>query len=456
MAKYLTDRQDRKLEEMARKLDGLSGRNNRLPSPSSQITGTDFGSVIVPRETIPAATRNVQAGSDDFTPGVGTAYLFKRATGGEIEPRLDRDGAVIFRTVYNLSTQAYAPNNAAPTTDYIGPNTSVLFAMMDRSGKLFIPPDEEDDGTAQIAKNGGSPIAAFSGSTPGSGTVDIWTFTNGTIADSLENVTAYNFYDYPVPANELIIIRKDETSGRWLVDMDGQHTIEDDQGSPGTETLFPYETLKIATTNPSGNVTVTKTSTTVTASIDLNSSNDGLPPGAFVPSYLEPILDTGKYYMDRDGAADTNWALADGVSNVTPGSGIVFWDRASSGDTFFVRAHTVLEDTDDTAFGRTVAATPDDDEVTIAVAVDTHVDHVHSFDIDVCHDDVLPSETHFDFSTADTKFTSIQKKATSTIGDPLDLEHTVILTLTNDQGADDDKIEMTPPNKHLHWFERVA
>ncbi len=323
MAKYLTDRQDRKLEEMARKLDGLSGRNNRLPSPSSQITGTDFGSIIVPRTTIPAATRTVQAGSDKFEPGEGTAYLFKRATGGEIEPRLDRDGAVIFRTVYNLSTQAYAPNNAAPTTDYIGPETDILFALMDRSAKLYIPADDEA-------------MAA------------------------------------------------------------------------------------------------------------------GLPVGAIVQSWLQPIVDTGKKYIDRDGAADTDWALMDGASNASPGSGIDLQD-------FFVRgAADDLNDADDTAAGRTLAGTPDDDEVRIQVAVDAHVDHIHQFNTDQCHGDVAPTDTHFDFSTNATQDTSIQK---TVAGGSMTLSHTVITTLTNNQGGTIpavEHIEMTPPHKKLHWFERVA
>jgi len=111
MAKYLTDRQDRKLEDVIRKVDGFTPRNNRLPSPSRFSTGTDFGSPIVPRTVIQAATRTVQAGSDIFTPGLGTAYLFRVATGGEIEPRLDSDGAVIFKDIYNLSSKEYAPRH---------------------------------------------------------------------------------------------------------------------------------------------------------------------------------------------------------------------------------------------------------------------------------------------------------------------------------------------------------
>ena len=169
MAKYLTDRHDRKLADIVRKVDGLTGRNNRqvntelLGSP-----GTDFGTPIVPRTLIPKATRSAQPGSDDFCPGEGTAYLFKldEATGC-ITPWFEAGTTnVIFKTVYNLSTtQEYQSNDIAflledggiyeleddtpfeleadpGGTDFIGPDTPVLFAAMDRAGKLFLPPDE--------------------------------------------------------------------------------------------------------------------------------------------------------------------------------------------------------------------------------------------------------------------------------------------------------------------------
>ena len=141
----------------------------RVP-PTDQLgtPGTDFGTPIVPRTTIPAATRTVNlGGSDTFTPGEGTAYLFRRDTDtGDISPWYDRDSNVIWKTVYNYSSIRYEPNAAqAPvlnsmdggtlnlmrgsnweqmlqsvSTDFLGPDTAVPVAMMDRRGDLNIPP----------------------------------------------------------------------------------------------------------------------------------------------------------------------------------------------------------------------------------------------------------------------------------------------------------------------------
>ena len=338
MAKYLTDRQDRKLEEMARKLDGLVVQNNRF-NASLRGTGTDFGTPIVPRTSIPAATRIVQAGSDIFTPGKGTAYLFRVATGGEIEPRVDNDGAVIFKDVYNLSTQAYEPNNAEPTTDYIGPNTDILYAHMDRSGKLFIPADNE--GMANEAHLG---------------------------------------------------------------------------------------TIRLG--------------------------------------WLAPILSGGsKYYQDDGssypsaGAPDTNWALMDGISNVSPGSGIAMWDRGGGdSDPFFLRAKDAIANCDNTAAGRTVPpGDPDVDEVQLQ----DHLDHTHNV-LDLCERQYVkgvgndPKLCQWDLvgGNCETECVSTVRDASDcTAAAPVGvLEHTFV----NGQASAVENFEVTMPNKKLHFFERVA
>ena len=125
---------------------------------------------------------------------------------------------------------------------------------------------------------------------------------------------------------------------------------------------------------------------------------------------------------------------------------------------FFVRALSGTGAATNTAAGRdSVAATadPDDDEVQIEVSVSDHVDHVHDVTTDACHGTVAGT-VHFDFLTSTGNYTTIQQKATSTIGDALTLTHVVTVTLTNDQGTGSDKIEMTPSHKKLHFYERVA
>ncbi len=234
--------------------------------------GTDFGTAIVPRTTIPAVTRTVQVGSDKFEPGVGTAYLFKISTTGEIEPRLDLDGNPIWRTVYNYSTKSFASNDVAlelqgggvldvqddnplemqadlGPTDYIGPTTDVPFAVMDRSGQLNIPADLQGTGTSttRIARIGSTKVDAATGTlTPGTrNDVEVWEFTNGVIADTLVTVTAYNTSLYDIPPNEFVLIHQEVGDDRWMIDAPGENLIKGFTGGQGSETLFPYDTLQV-------------------------------------------------------------------------------------------------------------------------------------------------------------------------------------------------------------------
>ena len=148
--------------------------SERTGYPAFGTPGTDFNVHLVPRTTIPAATRIPQAGSDQFFPGIGTAYLFKVGDTGEIIPWRDDSNAVVFKTVYNFSEDSYEPNaGLAPTlsgqdgttlemqdgtdfelqqntgsTDWLGPETAVLTGIMSRRGLLCIPRDTQSTSTA--------------------------------------------------------------------------------------------------------------------------------------------------------------------------------------------------------------------------------------------------------------------------------------------------------------------
>jgi hypothetical protein len=176
----------------------------------------------------------------------------------------------------------------------------------------------------------------------------------------------------------------------------------------------------------------------------------GPPIGSIIFSYKAPKLVSGKYFIDRDGNADTDWALMDGVSNASPpGSGITMWDRTSSGDMFFVRARNALTDADDTAFGRSINRSTDSDVA--GFSVDDHEDHRHTFSPDECHADVVGTNDHFDFSTIGPINTS---GALAIPGNTaLTLEHTVQIS-SNDNGTASN-LELRPPYKKLHYFERV-
>lgn len=214
--------------------------------------------------------------------------------------------------------------------------------------------------------------------------------------------------------------------------------IKDDQPSPNTETLFPTETIHFQTVKPAGNVSVSKISNEIDVEIDV----DALPIGAMIMGTKAPVdPGTGKFYLDRGGVADTDWALMDGSSNVTPGSGI---DMQG----YFARGSSGGGSPSNAAFGRTGSATTNSDEVTIDVA--DHVEHYHEHQPDTCHCDVAGSSTHFDFSALTGKLTSGARDINN---NPLTLAHS--MNLTNNQ-ASGDNVELLPAHKQIHFFERVA
>ena len=228
------------------------------------------------------------------------------------------------------------------------------------------------------------------------------------------------------------------------------HTVTDDDSTSvdldyGDELHFESDDGDFEVSKNLGVVTVKLTGTS------------GLPVGSVIMNVLEPILDNTKYYMDNgSGAADTNWALMDGTSNATPGSGVLMAtrDTSTAEEEYFVRARAgVSGDATDTAAGRTVnTGTPDDDEVTVAIAA--HDDHAHTISTDQCHGDVAQPDPHYDFSTQGAQLsTGVLSTGGGAAGSGV-LGHTV--NLTNHQGSSSDKIEMTPPHKKLYFFEKVA
>lgn len=75
--------------------------------------------------------------------------------------------------------------------------------------------------TAYIAKNGGSTIAARSGTTPGSGTVTLYYIDSSNVLTSLGvTVTAYNLAGSTVAADAWLQVKLESGSGKWLVDWE--------------------------------------------------------------------------------------------------------------------------------------------------------------------------------------------------------------------------------------------
>lgn len=230
---------------------------------------------------------------------------------------------------------------------------------------------------------------------------------------------------------------------------DPLHTVDGDTGS---QSLDFRDTLEL-TVSGDGSFAVTKALDIVTATLTIN---DQLPIGTVIMSAYEPILSGGKYYID-DGTgtttADTDWALMDGTSNASPGSGIEMWERGGSpDDTYFVRAKDSLgtegQFIANTAFGRTSPVAGDSD----IASIDDHEDHVHDVLPDACHVDPGAGTDHFDFTASTQNWTSIQKKASATIGDALTLVHVI----DNGQGGADNEVDLMPAHKKLHFFEKVA
>lgn len=66
-----------------------------------------------------------------------------------------------------------------------------------------------------LCKNGGSTIAALSGSTISSGTVTIWEVNGTTISASSDTITAFNSMSSAVGANKMVFVAY--ASGEWFV-----------------------------------------------------------------------------------------------------------------------------------------------------------------------------------------------------------------------------------------------
>jgi len=196
------------------------------------------------------------------------------------------------------------------------------------------------------------------------------------------------------------------------------------------------------------------------------SSGKGLPIRAIVGSSLKPIQEVDTfYYIDRDGVADKDWALMDGVSNsiLQGGSGVAMWDRPGNGDFYFARALNLLADATNESFGRDVpSVNPNQDIITLQ----DHEDHSHESE-GLCNAQYVlgsggdPRLCAYPASgaTCDIECTSgVKDEATGNCGTVADdgvLQHTFI----NGQGTDPldpDDFDVMPPNKQFHWFERVA
>lgn len=498
MTRKLTHRKLFRLEQTIRQFETRPLRYQRDVNAKSFLgtPGTDFGTVIVPRTTIPAVSRTVQAGTDDFKPGEGSAYLFKVvAGGGAIVPRLDSSGTIIFKTVYNFSSQSYAPNNPDPTVDYIGPATPILVAVMDWAGKLCIPAgaQEEASGIFFISADNGATVTIAALNTVDFNTTDLAVSEANLVqADrglvvQVETdggdptIKRLNFAIDKSPLQQIVLSGQFDTTNSPVLVRDGTrnsiafdasagtlppiqlaetgastgiidvtprnpfHVIRDDAGP--TEVDLDYAD-KLELKSDDGNFTVTKSNSTVTA----NLSGSGLPVGAVIMGTKATFTVATKEYMDRGGAADTDWALMDGTSNLMPGSGIQMATKSGTESEFFVRALSGTAAASNTRFGRdSIALTADPDEDQVEFVISDHADHFHKVDADVCDFDTIgPDAQEFQFSVADKRTTGVVDSG----GSPAALTHT--LTITNHQDTSGAKIEMTPDHKKLHFFERVA
>jgi hypothetical protein len=79
--------------------------------------------------------------------------------------------------------------------------------------------DYRDDSGTALAKSGGSGIPALSGSTPGSGTVTLYSFNGTTLSATTTTVTAYNMTSGAVAANAWLQLKL--IAGYWFIDVEG-------------------------------------------------------------------------------------------------------------------------------------------------------------------------------------------------------------------------------------------
>lgn len=267
----LQKRQHALVGDTIRRVEAAPTGSPRILRQSYPSHGVGYSVAIVPRTDIPKATRPGGSGME-FCPGKGTAYLFRiDDVTGCVVPWLDSDGNVIFKDVFNFSFRDCPSNDVSFTledgslytleddtpfeleadsgsTDFIGAETCVLMAIMDRNGKLCIPPDEDTVGASstKMAKTA-EIIDAFDNGTltPGSGKVEVYEFTNGVIADSTITITVFNEALYDIPNNEFVLIHQEAGDDRWMIAAFGENSIKGFSGPDGTEILFPYDAMQI-------------------------------------------------------------------------------------------------------------------------------------------------------------------------------------------------------------------
>jgi hypothetical protein len=228
-----------------------------------------------------------------------------------------------------------------------------------------------------------------------------------------------------------------------------------DGDGTGPENLNISDTLEF--TSSQGTFNVTKASTTVT--VDFDGDVAELPVGTVIMSISAPILDT-KYYMDDGtGTADTRWALMDGDANGAF-SGIIMATSSGTADSWFVRGKpgTSGDASESDVGGRTVpAGSIDDDEVEIEIA--DHDDHAHTVTTTACDDATAPGTgtKQFEFATIGAQGSSGTLHTDGVTAAPAGVrEHSITITNGQQGTPSEDKWEMTPPNKKLYFYEKIA
>lgn len=382
----LQKRQHVQIGDTIRRVEASPTGSPRILRQSYPSHGVDFGVAIVPRTDIPKATRPGGSGTE-FCPGKGTAYLFKIDGATDcVVPWLDSDGNVIFKDVYNLSTtQEYQPNDLTfllesgsiyeleddtafelegGGTDLIGLSTPVLFASMDRAGRLFLP-RAEGDVDVQFTIEGfsgsdGSAILLNQETLQIVGDRDAAPSTLGNIIDvAISDIVAgvkvdisaagdlFNFVDNdqfppfntePVALGESIVVESVidpaqlefatiRVSPSKITHHFGQ--VFGLSGDTGLAGAFPSDdiliqgggTVSVDVNKVLDQIIITITNSTPNPASAASPSQSGaFPIGAIIESVKDPI-DIGKLYIDRDGEADIDWCYMDGTSNANPGSG---------------------------------------------------------------------------------------------------------------------------------------
>lgn len=147
MPKYLTDRQDRKLQEIINKVDGGVREQPQRKSNSFDYVGTDNGFIGVPATTISAKSQT----SGSATLGSGTAWVYKIGFGGALEewndPRKDPGGPEdpqMVLSVFNSTSTAFLPSG---TSNKIEADTPLLQIDQLRDSRFAVSPFGENSTT---------------------------------------------------------------------------------------------------------------------------------------------------------------------------------------------------------------------------------------------------------------------------------------------------------------------